>query len=98
MLLSLCGMKVHAYDFEKDGIYYNITSEGSTVEVTYGSLRDQSDIYFGDVTIPSTVSYEGTTYQVTGISGSAFLESGVTSVTIPNSVTHIDNNSFKKCI
>lgn len=90
MLLSLSGMKVHA--FEKDGIYYNITSAGSTVEVAQAS-------YVGDVTIPSTVTYEGTTYKVTKIGKRAFKNcSGLTSITIPNSITYIGEAAFYDCI
>ena len=44
-----------AYDFEADGIYYNIMSEaGKTVEVTSGENK-----YFGDVSIPVTVENGG---------------------------------------
>src|SRR5207249_8042551 len=48
----------------------------------------------GDVVIPSATNG----YPVTSIGDSAFLfNSGVTSVTIPDSVTNIGNRAFKIC-
>lgn len=49
----------------------------------------------GFLTIPSTVTYNGTTYSVVGISEEAFKGcSSLTSVTIPNSVTYIGRIAF----
>ena len=46
-----------AYDFQVDGIYYNIlTDKTNEVEVTYGSSK-----YTGSVAIPTTVAHNGTT-------------------------------------
>ena len=84
-----------AYDFEVDGIYYNIN--GNEASVTY-KYKYSEESYSGDVTIPATVSYNGTTYSVTSIGEAAFYEcSGLTSVTITNSITYIGDYAFCEC-
>ena len=102
----LTGITAHAHDFEaqnNDGvtIYYNNTSStDKTCEVTYrGTYSDSySDEYTGSITIPETVTYNGTTYSVTSIGSSAFANcSGLTSVTIGNSVASIGNYAFTGC-
>ena len=82
-----------AYDFQSGDLYYNITSssEPYTVEVTFGSSEYS-------VTIPETVTYNGTTYSVTSIGKKAFYKlSSLTSITIPNSVTHVGGGVFCGC-
>ena len=90
-----------AHDFEVGGIYYNITSStAKTVAVTYkgNKYNSYSNEYTGYFTIPSSVTYNGTTYSVTSIGSYAFYNCyGLTSVTIPNSVTTIDNYTFSGC-
>ena len=72
-----------AYDFEVDGIYYNITSMADlTVEVTsngkyeefydYGYYWKNTTPYSGHITIPSTVNYNNRTFEITGIGIAAF--------------------------
>ncbi len=90
-----------AYDFEVDGIYYNILSvQDKTVRVTYKEFSNgtyKSD-YSGDVVIPEQVQYNEELYSVTSIGNSAFYGcSSLASVTIPESVTSIGNRAFYGC-
>ena len=90
-----------AHDFEVGGIYYNyLDKTAKTVAVTYRgtSYSYYSNEYTGSVTIPSSVTYNSTTYSVTEIGSSAFRGcSGLTSITIPNSVTSIGDDAFSGC-
>ena len=85
-----------AHDFEVDGIYYNYLDRNN-VEVTYCGYYDYHE-YAGAVIIPSTVTYNDTTYSVTSIGDWAFDGcSSLTSVTIGNSVTSIGESAFEDC-
>ena len=93
MMLSLQAM---AYDFsythQGKTLYYDITSSNSVKVAACDTTVS------GEVVIPSSVEYNGTTYSVTSIGNSAFAYcSGLTSVNIPNSVTSIGNWAFSYC-
>ena len=78
-----------------EGIYYILNKEKKIAEVTYSP---NSDIYEGDIVIPSFITYNGETYGVIKIGNSAFRGcSGLTSVTIPESVTDIGDFAFYNC-
>ena len=93
MLLALIAATASAYDFESEGIYYNILSEDDrTVEVTESPYD-----YAGDITISAEVTYDGGTYSVTAIGEQAFgWCDDLTSVSMP-SVTAIGDRAFYDC-
>ncbi|MBR5550741.1 MAG: leucine-rich repeat protein [Muribaculaceae bacterium] len=102
IVIMLCvALPTLAHDFEVGGIYYNyLDKTAKTVEVTCRGYYyfDYSNEYTGSVTIPSSVTYSGTTYSVTSIGAKAFYNcTGLTSVTIGNSVTSIGAKAFYNC-
>lgn len=83
------------YDFVVNGFYYHITGE-NTVEVV---PKLQSTVtYSGNVTVPSSVSYGGKTYTVTGVGRQCFANSSnLTGVTLPSTITYLGDGAFESC-
>ena len=102
-MMAILALTASAYNFMVDGIAYNYLNgqSGSEVEVTYNNSTNDFTYNYRSLTtanIPSSVTYNGTTYSVTSIGKSTFSYcSGLTSVTIPNSVTSIGNSAFSNC-
>lgn len=85
--MLLANFSTFAYDFEVDGIYYNITSMSNLeVEVTFKKIDvdvtqtwNQTYVtscrnysYSGEISIPDYVNYDNKTYEVTKIGEEAF--------------------------
>ena len=106
LFLSMAGITAAAHDIEvaNNGktIYYVWTNDNHTeLAVSYqGTYSDSySNEYSGNVVIPESVTYNGATYPVTSIGDGAFVHcTGLTSVTMPNSVTSIGSGAFNDCI
>lgn len=79
-----------AVTFTIDGIKYQSNASCGEVSVIANS-------YSGAVIIPSTVTYNGSTYNVTAIGGSAFSSSNITSINLPDGLTTIGNYAFAGC-
>ena len=73
-------------------IYYNYINDSTELEVTFRGrgFDSYSNEYQGNVVIPEEVTFMNRTRKVTSIGYWAFFRcSGLTSVTIPNSMTSI---------
>ncbi|MBR7167829.1 MAG: leucine-rich repeat domain-containing protein, partial [Bacteroidales bacterium] len=84
-------------------LYYKIIRGTTNVGVVRpGTGSTYNNYVTGNVVIPATVTYNSTTYNVTELGcvnnyGSFESCSGLTSVTIPNSVTSIGEETFYNC-
>lgn len=88
---------LQAQDFFTIGnLYFKINAD--SVSVTLVGPVDISQVY-GELTIPATISHNGSDYPVTKIGKNAFISSGglTGSLVIPNTVTTIGENAFLAC-
>jgi hypothetical protein len=99
LVLSPMLASAYDYDVQIDGIYYYLYSSNKTAEVKGGGWGfPYAASYSGEITIPSEVTYNGVTYNVSIIGPYAFQNcTNLNSVTIPNSVTVIDSEAFEEC-
>ena len=92
-LLLLLPTAAMGYDFEADGIYYDLVDGQATV-----TNNGQSNCYSGEVVVPATVTSDGTTYPVTALGHSAFKNcTGLTKAILPGSLTAIGPRVFESC-
>ena len=97
MMLSLQAMaQDFAYTHQGKTLYYDSTSDSTAVVTYYMYYPSDNNYVSGDVVIPSTVTYNGTTYSVTSIDMRAFLGCpALTSVRcLAVTPPSIDNTSF----
>ena len=97
LLLAFClPLAAAAYDFEVGGVYY-ITDLWDDFAMVCDQGEDGAH-YSGVVTIPTSVTNDGTTYPVSRINAYAFSNCAeLTGVTIPASVTVINDHAFENC-
>ena len=74
-----------------NGINYSVDLENKTAEVS-GYMGGEN------ITIPSSIEYQGTTYSVTSIGDYAFRYGSITSVILPNGLVSIGYGAFEFCM
>lgn len=76
-----------------DGLDFILNAETGEAEVRWDAYREPSSIV-----IPETVTEDGVTYTVTGISRTAFMNcTWLESVTLPATIKRIGNKAFSGC-
>jgi formylglycine-generating enzyme required for sulfatase activity len=87
--------------FMVDGLFFGLYDYSGEICVFVTSENSTGPRYTnlsGDLVIPSSITYQETSYNVRGISNSAFMMcNDITSVTIPSSVTSIGAMAFNSC-
>ncbi len=82
----------------EDGFSWKVTGPDSVQLVKGGTSTRGYPNMSGDIVIPSTVEYNGVTFNVTSIGVQAFyINTGITSVVIPEGVTTIGYQAFASC-
>jgi len=97
VIAALSSNVVYAYDFEVDGIYYNILSEeNKTCGVTANPATSyEVSGYKGAINIPEHVAYDNEVYTVTYIYKDAFRRCNkATSISLPNTIDSIATYAF----
>ena len=103
MLAMIIPQTARAYDFSAmaptgQTLYYNIVNGEAQVTSQIDSYPFYSYYPSGVLTIPSSVTYNGSTYTVTSIGDYSFYNcNSLTSVTIPNGVASIGGWAFSGC-
>ena len=92
-IMPMAGM---AQSFECGGLYYDVVGEGE-VEVV-APPKDSGATYEGVVCIPERVEHGDATYAVVRIGDSAFKDTDVTDVQIPNTVSSLGNGVFDSAL
>lgn len=107
VLLCLYTDSVDAYDFEVDGVYYNVTSiTDYTVETTNNASNPDTygegdNSYYrsnGEIEIPSSVIYNGITFRVTAIGSGTFKNcTSLKYIHLPNTIIEVGGSAFSEC-
>ena len=89
------------YTVTSDDVTFYITISDATCTITNETNTISSSApasYSGAITVPKTLTYEGTEYTVTSIGSYAFYGcSSLTSVSLPSTVTSIGTYAFYNC-
>lgn len=91
-VFAFAAMALNAQDIVLDKIHYSIDTSTNTAKVT-----NADDGLEGAVSIPASITYNGSSYSVTEIGGYALSGKTMTTITLPNSLLEIKTNAFRHC-
>ena len=80
---------------EVNGLRYNVST--GTVPLTASVIAPAEGVYTGEITIPSSINYNGEDITVDFIRSDAFKNATITKVTIPSTVYFIGGQAFYHC-
>ena len=96
-VVALTACAAPAWELTSGGIYYS-RIDGADHEMAVVPARKWGEsLYSGDMVVPETVYFEGENYCVTMVADSAFWQSAVTAVQLPNSITRIGRAALAQC-
>ena len=93
------GPVVEYISFIEDGIKYQMTAVDKVSVVYKNDSKPSSsnpNLYTGDIVIPSQVTHEGVTYDVTGIANYAFRYAEISSISLPEGLISIGEEAIYK--
>lgn len=101
---GFCILTESAYDRDYDfassfGLFYKcLDKRAHTVMVTYSrAIGFSQKRTFGKLSIPSTVVFDGWRWTVVALDDSVCYNSEITSIKLPNTITHIGKDAFNGC-
>lgn len=86
IFLSLAIM-AHGQEFVSGDLRYRIISDDEAAVAPW--MEEGMSLYEGVVIVPESVHYDGHTCRITAVADSAFYNSGITELQLPNTITHI---------
>lgn len=96
LILIMCVMMLSpnaiAYDFEVDGLWYNLSPKGDDVTLVGSSQRN------GNFIIPSKISYRNREFVVSSIKEGAFYGYDFSELVIPSTVKIVPNRGFDSSV
>ena len=99
VLAVLFALPALAQDFQYEGIWYTVIDpDAKTCKTKEGEFASAGNTFEGDLIIPSKVNDGSEEYSVVSIGYRSFYYcKGITSVTLPETLTTIENSAFIGC-